>query len=541
MLVFWWATAMAAAAPWLGSGDCDALAGIVAGLPSARPPEPAVAGATEPPVGLQPWASEGDRIAFATNGTVRLADLSVPRSPRWLGSVAAPGADLVGLAGARAVAVAPIANAPGWERGGTRVWILDVSEPDHPRVDRTLDVEGSRLAAALAGDELVLLQQVPVPYAGAVVEAPQPPSSQQLEPAVPAEPDPTPPSAPPLDAERVAAVLRGGWVGLRELDASGEVVASGNLVTCESAWSPAGGSRGDGYAAVRIALSTGERSATGVFAQPGRGELVEDGLVVVAYAPDAVVHHLVWTAGGRLAWRASGSFQGWPEGFDVEDGQLRAAWTEWEIVGSGGQNQHQELVGGGVTVFDDDGRGALVARSLADGFSRARPSAVAFAGDRAWIATDAEGAPAHALHLVDLSGPSLVETAPAPAFASAILPDPAGNVVVIGRAEADGGTGGVRVARFDAAGLVRLGDASQFDRSAGRQEAILRGDRLAVAAGPRGVLLFDVDPKVALVGRIATPTPSRPIAWAGEDLVLLGSAGLVIADRRGRLRAELPF
>lgn len=503
-------------------------------VPAAAPAAPfsgtnvQEAGVDEPDV----VKTDGRRIYAVTDGTLRIVDVT-GAAPRLAGSLALTGGDQrLLLHGDRVLAIAsqgfspPIVGVRGAPvpalveplRGTTTVTEIDVSDPAHPSVRRTMTVPGTFVDARQNGATARL-----------VIDSA--------------------PAAIPLGAIRRAPL--GRFLGHTVLRSrlTGRTYRRA-LAPCDQIRRPPRFSGLDLLAILTIDLDHGMYSLDrdGVLAGAQLVYGSADSLYVASRdyvrpvevggaVPDGVrteIHRYDISDPDRTTYAASGSVPG----FEVNSyamseykGDLRVAsteeppWIDGDVSGSSSR----------LTVLRQDG-GALRAIGSVGGLGRGqRVYAVRYVGDKAFVVTFRQIDPLYALDLSDPRAPAVRGALELPGYSAYLHPVTDTLLLGVGRT---GGT--LQASLFDVSDLAAprlvsrldLGDggsAAEFDPHAFLYWPPAQLAVLPVAAGTfAGAVAIHAGDPLAVAGRIAhdTGVPIQRSLVIGDDLYTVAYDGL---------------
>jgi uncharacterized secreted protein with C-terminal beta-propeller domain len=417
---------------WLRDGVAVAMEGDAGGAAESAPaPQAGVdysttnlqtAGVDEPDIvktdgRLMVALAQGKLFVLDVSGTTPVQRGSLVLDDVWVRDLVLSGdrALLLGDAGGGVMPLSPVAEsvAPGYSGPISALVEVDLSDPDSPRVERRLLVDGSYLSArTIDGVARIVVSSYPT---GLVFEGPQ---------------------GPGLRAEREAVrrnqeIIRNStienWVPYYVLeDASGGTLAEGSLLDCASSNRPDEFAGFGMLTVLTVDLADGlagftPEESVGVLSDGQTVYASTEGLYVatqrwmdwrVLEGLDAAerddlteghvtqIHRFDITGDGGAVYRSSGEVSGWllnQFSMDEHEGYLRVASTDappfWD-----GESESM------VTVLADgaDGRLAEVGRVTGLGEGE-RIFAVRFMGEVGYVVTFRQVDP---LYVVDLSEPT---------------------------------------------------------------------------------------------------------------------------------------
>ena len=423
------------------------------------------AGVDEPDV----VKTDGDRALAVAQGRLQVLDLR-GTAPVVASTVALPAGDSeLLLSGTRALVLTRIHSSWGDPEpmpvdggearsssvvagpSGTRLTLLDVTDPTRPVPVATSDLEGDyRTARMIGGTVRVVMQTAPGPFAWSY---PQSDAPAELERAAEANRD----------------LIRGSsvddWLATyATTDAAGATTAQGLLAPCSSIGAPP---RPSDLGSVTVATfemsgSLAATSGAGIAASSDTAYASADRLVVATqrwtgWTPDAgdtgstELHSFDITDPAATRYLASGAVPGFllnAFSLSQHEGHLRVATTEgapWGLEPSSSST---------LSVLAEDGPVLRVVGRVGGLGEGERIFAVRFLGDVAAVVTFRQVDPLYLVDLADPTAPRVRGELKIPGYSSYL--HPTGHLLIgVGQdADADGRTLGTQVATFDISDLT---------------------------------------------------------------------------------------
>ncbi len=368
--------------------------------------------------------------------------------------------------------------------GGTRLQIIDVSDRSAPAAVRTIDVEGSLVAARMIDGHLyaVVSTWMPIPEAAwrlldrddlGLPELDDDPTDEEREAAAAIARA----ILRPHVRETVVALALGDLVPeVRDRTQADPEPDPQPLLGCGDLFRPPEISQYSVLSVLHLDLDRPDPVAAPLQATG----LLADGWTVYASARNLYVAQSSWwwwrgwgppdmtTAIHKLElagdsdrpvrYKASGEVDGWllnQFSLSEHDSHLRSATTEFDWWW--GTSEDGEDRGSLVTVLEDDGRGRLVQVGRIEGIAPGeRIYACRFMGDRGYLVTFVQVDPLFTVDLSDPTRPAIVGELEVPGFSSYLHPIGEDHLLAVGiDADEQGRPIGLAVSVFDVRDFAR--------------------------------------------------------------------------------------